>query len=114
MAKTTEKDLVRAFEKNQQAIAKLNHEIEKAVGSLVQKKSTLEEQNEQMKTAMLEAMEANDVDKFDGDLLTITRVKAGTRTTFDSTTFKTAMPKTYAKFLKTSTTKAYIKIKIKA
>lgn len=114
MAQTINKDMVRTFEKNQQAIAKLNRQIEEAVGAQVTKKAELEKQNEDMKAAMLEAMEANDVDKFDGDLLTITRVKAGTRTTFDSTRFKDAMPKTYAKFLKTGTTKAYIKIKVKA
>lgn len=107
-------ELVLKFEKNQQQIAKLNREIEKAVGSLVEKKQSLEQAQEEMKAAMLEAMEANDVDKFDGDLITITRVKASKRTTFDSTRFKDAMPKTYAKFLKTSDTKAYIKIKVKA
>lgn len=106
--------LVLKFEKNQQAIAKLNREIEKAVGAQVTKKQQLEEQNAEMRVAILEAMEANDVDKFDGDLITITRVKATKRTTFDSTRFKDAMPKTYAKFLKTSDVKASIRIKVKA
>lgn len=108
------KDLVRKFEKTQQQIAKLNREIELAVATQMTKKAHLEEQQADMKQAMLEAMEANDVDKFEGDLIKITRVKASERTTFDSTTFKTAMPKTYAKFLKTSKTKAYIKIAVKA
>jgi hypothetical protein len=107
-------ELVVKLEKTQQEIAKLNKKIEAAVGAEMQKLETLKEQDTNMRQAILEAMEANDVDKFDGDLLVITRVKAGTRTTFDSTTFKTAMPKTYAKFLKTSPTKAYIKLKIKA
>jgi hypothetical protein len=107
-------ELVVKLEKTQQEMAKLNKKIEAAVGAEMQKLETLKEQDANMRQAILEAMEANDVDKFDGDLITITRVKAGTRTTFDSTTFKTAMPKTYAKFLKTSPTKAYIKLKIKA
>lgn len=107
-------ELLVEFEKNQMAIAKLNHQIEEAVGKQIQKRSELEDQNKEMREAILEAMEANDVDKFDGDLISITRVKATTRTTFDSTTFKTAMPKTYAKFLKTSDVKASIRIKIKA
>jgi hypothetical protein len=107
-------ELVVKFEKNQQAIAKLNKEIEKAVGTQIQKMRSLEEQQAEMKEAMLEAMEANDVDKFDGDLITITRVKATTRTTFDSKKFAEERPKTYAKYLKTSATKAYIKLKVKA
>ncbi len=107
-------DLVTKFEKNQQAIAKVNREIEKAVGAQIQKLETLKQQDADMRVAILEAMEANDIDKFDGDLITITRVKATKRTTFDSTRFKEAMPKTYAKFLKTSDVKASIRLKIKA
>lgn len=105
--------LVAKFEKNQQAIARLNKEIEKAVATQIEKRTKLEADQEEMKVAMLAAMEANDVDKFDGDLITITRVKASQRTTFDSKRFQEAMPKTYAKFLKTSQTKAYIKLKLK-
>ncbi len=106
--------LVTKFEKNQQAIAKLNKEIEKAVGGFIEKKNALEAANEEMKTQMLEAMEANDVDKFDGDLLTITRVKASKRTTFDSKKFIAENPKRAEKYMRTSDTKAYIKIKVKA
>lgn len=108
------KALIAKFEKNTQAMAKLNKEIEKAVGAQIEKRNALEESNKEMRTAILEAMEANDIDKFDGDLIAITRVKPTTRTTFDSTKFKTAMPKTYAKFLKTSEVKGSIRIKLKA
>lgn len=107
-------ELVAKFEKNQLAIAKLNKEVEKAVGAQMQKLATLNDQNTEMRGAILEAMEANDVDKFDGDLVTITRVKATERTTFDSKTFATAMPKTYAKYLKTTPVKASIRLKLKA
>lgn len=106
--------LVLEFEKNQKQIAKLNREIEKAVGAQVTKKAELEKQNADMRLAIYEAMEKSDVDNFDGDLITITRVKPTTRTTFDSTTFKTAMPKTYAKFLKTGNVKGSIRIAVKA
>ena len=109
-----EKALVAKFEKNQMAIAKLNKEIEKAVGEQMQKVATLNEQNTTMREAILEAMEASDTKKFDGDLISITYVAPTTRTTFDSKTFATAMPKTYAKYLKTSNVKASIRLKIKA
>ena len=107
-------DLVAKFEKNQQAIAKLNREIEKAVGEQVSKKAQLEAQNAEMRQAILEAMEANNVTKFDGDLITITYKKPSQRTTFDSKRFKEERPKTYAKYLRTSDVKSSISIKIKA
>jgi copper oxidase (laccase) domain-containing protein len=106
--------LVEKFEKNQQAIAKLNREIEKAVGAQVAKKAELEKQNEDMRQAILEAMEANGVTKFDGDLITITYVAPTTRTGFDSTRFKEERPKTWAKYLKTTNVKASIRLKVKA
>lgn len=115
-----DKSLIAKFEKNQQTIAKLNREIEKAVGAQITKRAELEAQNADMKQAILEAMEANGAAedetkrKYDGDLITITYVAESKRTTFDSTKFKTAMPKTYAKFLKTGTTKAYVKLAVKA
>ncbi|CAN5654391.1 hypothetical protein BH23PAT2_BH23PAT2_07690 [soil metagenome] len=107
-------ELVLKFEKNQQAIAKLNRAIEAEVGHFLEKKATLEAQNATMREAILDAMEVNDVDKFDGDLITISRVKATKRTTFDSKKFADAMPKTYAKFLRTSDVKASIRIRVKA
>lgn len=106
--------LVLEFEKNQQQIAKLNRKIEAAVGDAVTQKQQLEEKNAEMRVAILEAMEANDVDKFDGDLITITRVKATERTTFDSKKFAEERPKTYAKYLRKSAVKASIRIKVKA
>jgi len=107
-------ELVSKFEKNQQAIAKLNKQIEAEVGHFIQKRETLEKQNTEMRQAILEAMEANGVDKFDGDLITITYVKPTTRTTFDSKKFAEERPKTYAKYLRTGKVKASIRLKVKA
>lgn len=107
-------DLVAKFEKNQQQIAKLNREIEKAVGAQVAKKQQLEEQNQEMRQAILEAMEANNVKKFDGDLITITYVEPSVRTTFDSKRFQEERPKTYAKYTRQTPVKASIRLKVKA
>jgi len=107
-------ELITKFEKNMNAMAKLNKEIEKAVGTQMQKLETLKEQDADMRRAILEAMEANSVTKFDGDLISITYVAPTTRTTFDSTKFKEERPKTYAKYLKTGAVKASIRLKIKA
>ena len=107
-------ELVVKLEKTQQAMANLNKKIEAAVGAEMQKLEDLKQQDTDMRQAILEAMEANDIDKFDGDLLTITRVKATTRTTFDSKKFQEERPKTYAKYLKTGNVKASIRLKVKA
>lgn len=107
-------ELVAKLEKNMNQIAKVNKEIEKAVGAQMQKLETLKQQDQDMRAAILEAMEANNVDKFDGDLITITRVKATKRTTFDSKKFAEEKPKTYAKYLRQSDVKASIRLKVKA
>ncbi len=107
-------ELVTKFEKNMNQIAKVNKEIEKAVGAQMQKLETLNQQNTDMRKAILDAMEASDIDKFDGDLITITRVKATKRTTFDSKRFAQEKPKTYAKYLKTGDVRASIRLKVKA
>lgn len=107
-------ELVLKFEKNQQEIAKLNRKIEAAVGELTTKKQSLEEANAEMRVAILEAMEANDVDKFDGDLITITRVKATERNTFDAKRFMEERPKTAEKYMRKTQVKASIRIKVKA
>lgn len=107
-------ELVSKFEKNQMAIAKLNKEIEKAVGAQVAKKAELEQQNADMRQAILEAMEANDVKKFDGDLITITYVAPTERNTFDSKRFQEERPKTAAKYMRKTAVKASIRLKVKA
>jgi len=110
----TQNELVAKLEKNQQQIAKLNKEIEKAVGAQVAKKAELEAQNTEMRQAILEAMEVTGTTKFDGDLISITYVAPTTRNIFDSKKFQEERPKTYAKYLKTSNVKASIRLKVKA
>lgn len=107
-------ELVAKFEKNQQKLAKINREIEKAVGAQIVKREQLEQQNQEMRQAILGAMEQNGVKKFDGDLITITYKAPSQRSTFDSKRFKEERPKTYAKYVRVSPVKASISIKIKA
>lgn len=110
----TDKDLVRKIEKNTQAIAKINAAIEREVGHQLQKRNELEQQNADMREAIKDAMEANGVTKFDGDLISITYVKPTTRTSFDSKRFMEERPKTAEKYLKTTEVKGSIRIKLKA
>jgi NCAIR mutase (PurE)-related protein len=107
-------ELLVKFEKNQMAIAKLNKQIEKEVGHQIEKRAELEAQNADMRQAILEAMEANGVTKFDGDLITITYVAPSKRNTFDSKKFAEERPKTYEKYLRVTEVKASIRLKVKA
>lgn len=106
--------LVLELEKNQRAIARLNKEIEQAMGAQIVKRDELEKQNSDMREAIKTAMEENGVTKFDGDLITITYVAPSVRNTFDSKKFKEERPKTYEKFLKTTKIKSSIRLKVKA
>ncbi len=107
-------ELVAKFEKNQQAIAKLNKEIEKAVGAQIARKAEFEQQNAEMREAMLQAMEKNGVTKFDGDLVSITYVAPTERNTFDSKRFQEERPKTAEKYMRKTSVKASLRIKLKA
>lgn len=106
--------LVLELEKNQRAIARLNKEIEQAVGAQLVRRDELEKHNADMREAIKVAMEENGVKKFDGDLISITYVAPSVRNTFDSKKFKEERPKTYEKYLKETKIKSSIRLKVKA
>lgn len=106
--------LINQLEKNQQAIAKLNRQIENEVGTFIARRDELEAQNTELRDSIKQAMEQNGVTKFDGDLISITYVAPTVRNTFDSKRFKEERPKTYEKYLKQSEVKSSIRLKLKA
>ncbi len=107
-------ELVAEFEKNQQAIANLNKKIEAEVGHFLEKKQTLEQQNTEMRQAILEAMEKTGKKEFDGDLIKITYIAPQVRNRFDAKKFQEERPKTAAKYMTTSKVKASIRLTVKA
>lgn len=107
-------NLLAKFEKNQQAIAEVNQKIEQEVGHLISQRDKLEAANAEMREQIKQAMEENDIKKFDGDLVAITYVAPTTRTSFDSKRFAEERPGVYKKYLKTSEVKSSIRIKVKA
>lgn len=68
---------------------------------------------EQVKSAILDAMERNSVKTFENDFLKITYVAPSTRTTIDSAKLKKEMPEVAEKYQKTSETKASLRITLK-
>lgn len=109
-----ENNLLAKFEKNQQKIAEVNKKIEAEVGHLISRRDKLEAANAEMREQIKQAMEENDIKKFDGDLVAITYVAPTTRTSFDSKRFAEERPGVYKKYLKTSEVKSSIRIKVKA
>ena len=107
-------NLLAKFEKNQQKIAEVNKKIEAEVGHLISQRDKLEATNAEMREQIKQAMEENDIKKFDGDLVAITYVAPTTRTSFDSKRFAEERPGVYKKYLKTSEVKSSIRIKVKA
>ena len=76
-------NLLAKCEKNQQKIAEVTKKIEAEVGHLISQRDKLEAANAEMREQIKQAMEENDIKKFDGDLVAITYVAPTTRTSFD-------------------------------
>lgn len=90
-------------------IAPKTVEFIKAVESQMK---TLKEQYDDFKTALLQAMEKNGVTKFDDYGVKINYIAETTRETFDSKQFKADMPDLYNEYVKFSSVKPSVRIKV--
>ena len=90
-------------------IAPKTVEFIKAVESQMK---TLKEQYDGFKTALLQAMEKHGVTKFDSDGVKINYIAETTRETFDSKQFKADMPDLYNEYVKFSSVKPSVRIKV--
>ncbi len=68
---------------------------------------------DKLKKSLLEMMEDYGIDKFENDKLSITYVKEGKTTTFDSKKFKVDYPTEYEEYIKTSNRAASVRFKLK-
>jgi len=73
----------------------------------------LEKQYKDAKQKLRDAMEEYDIKKFETDVVTITRILPGTKTSFDSTKFKKDYPELAEEYQKVSKTKGSVRIKVK-
>lgn len=73
----------------------------------------LKEQEEELKTAILEAMEKHGILKVETPELAITYVESTLRETLDSKRLKEALPELYDDFCKLTRVKASIRLKVK-
>jgi hypothetical protein len=76
-------------------------------------KKQAEEQAQEMRSALLDAMAKNGAKSLENDKVRITYIEPSTRTAIDSTRLKKEMPEIAEKYSKTSQTKASLRITLK-
>ena len=106
-------ELIKQYEENTKAILATEEQITGLVKTQQAQLKALQARDTELKTAIKEAMEANDVKKFENDFIAITYVAPIDRTIFDSTRFKKEQPEVYDQYTKTSSVKSSIRIKVK-
>ena len=84
-----------------------------AIASLTAHKKAIEEQEKQMKTALMEAMQKYGVKKFESDILNLTLVEPTTATSIDSAKLKKKYPDIAAECSKSSPKAGYVKVTLK-
>jgi predicted phage-related endonuclease len=105
--------LVKRLTKTQSELATVEAEILQATAALQQRKQELIEKDNEVRSAIKEAMIKNNVKKFDSDNLTITLVAASERKSLDTARIKEEEPDVYERYLKVTPVAASVRIKVK-
>lgn len=88
-------------------------EVEKEIANIEEQAKQLKAKSDELRAGLLRVFEENNVKKYDGEYLTITRKEASTREDFDKKAFQQAHPDMYAKFVKKTNVKSSLLIKVK-
>lgn len=96
----------------QEALVELDN-IETALIGFKSLMETYEKKETEIKEKLIKAMEDNGVYSFENERIKVTYSKPGERNVFDSKRFKEEEPETYDKYIKTTKTKASVRITIK-
>lgn len=94
-------------------IAAIEQEASKAVAHLKQRLDSLREAETDLKSKLLVAMEKSGTTKFENDVLKISYVASSTRNSIDVTRLKEEKPDVAAEYMKQSSVKPSVRIKIK-
>lgn len=87
--------------------------LEKGIAEMETRRKEMEADSALLKESLLEVMEKNGIKSFETDNIKLTVKAASERKTFDSTRFKADHPEDYEKYLKTSSVKSSLTIKLK-
>lgn len=88
-------------------------EIEKVIAEAEATKKSAEAQRDELKAAIMAAMERHGVKTFENEKVKLTHIAPSTRTTIDTTRLKAEQPAIAEQYAKTNKTKANLKITIK-
>lgn len=87
--------------------------LEKGIADMETRRKEMEADSALLKESLLEVMEKNGIKSFETDNIKLTVKAASERKTFDSARFKADHPEDYEKYLKTSSVKSSLTIKLK-
>lgn len=76
-------------------------------------KAKFEIKEDEFKKALEKAMEENNIDNYENDLIRVTRVKPSTRKGFDKKSLQKDLPDVYTKYETASEVKGYLKFEVK-
>jgi hypothetical protein len=88
-------------------------QVELEVVQIEQEAKRLEARSKELRAGLLELMQQNNVKKWEGEHIVLTRKEASVRTTLDTTKVKSQYPDVYAECTKESKTSESLMIKIK-
>lgn len=95
------------------AISKLNQKMSKAVAEFQDQMSELREKEANLHEAVKLSMEKHGVTNFENDILKISYVAPSTRNSIDVARLKEEKPEIAAKYMKQTSVKSSIRIKVK-
>jgi len=87
--------------------------LEQGIAEIETRCKEMETDRDTLKASILEVMEKNGIKSFETDKIKLTVKAASERKTFDATRFKADSPKVYEQYLKTSSVKSSLTIKLK-
>ena len=97
---------------NETALAELV-EVESLIKAIEEQKKEAEAQAQELRQALMQAMEKNGVTSFENENIKISYVAPTTRTSIDSAKLKKELPEIAEKYTKTSNVKASLRITLK-
>lgn len=106
-------ELLNIYANNELELGKIEQAISIAIADLQNKQRQLQDKNEEIKEQIKNAMEENEIKKYENDYISITYVAPTTRATIDSKLLKEKYENVYKECSKISDVKSSIRIKVK-
>lgn len=88
-------------------------QVEDEIARIEEQAAQLKQRQDELRKGLYELMDKNNVKKFTGSLVTLTRVLPTEATTFDSKAFKADHPKLYAQYVKKTMKAGSLRVTVK-